>query len=90
MALGQQRHYEPYYNDPVSSPAAFVAALSLLLLMFVVVLLLWAPWSGAGDNGGSNPAQTQPALVQPAAPPQSGGVQILPSAPQNPGSTSGR
>ena len=57
-----------------------------MMLMFLVVVLLWAPWSGAGDTAGTSP-QTQPAQLQPVSPQ---GIQIVPSAPQNPGSADGR
>jgi hypothetical protein len=61
-----------------------------MLLMFLVVVLLWAPWTGAGDTAGTSPTQTQPSQIQPAAPLQPDGIGIAPVAPQNPGSTSGR
>ena len=91
MAIGhRQQPFRPYYDehnsDPISSPAAFVAALALMVLMFLVVVLLWAPWSGAGDTAGASP-KTQPAQLQPVAPQ---GIQMLPSAPQNRGSADGR
>ncbi len=90
MSIGhQQQPLRPYhddYEDPISSPAAFVAALALMLLMFLVVVLLWAPWSGSGYTAGPSP-QTQPAQIQPVQP---RGIQLVPAAPQNPGSTNGR
>jgi hypothetical protein len=89
MAIGHPHHpyrYAEESGDPISSPAAFIAALCLMLMMFLVVVLLWAPWSGAGDTAGTSP-QTQPAQLQPVSPQ---GIQIVPSAPQNPGSADGR
>jgi hypothetical protein len=89
MAIGHHQRYEPYYDDPASSPAAFVAALALLLLMSLIVVLLWAPWSGAGDTSSSTTPQSQLPQIQPVQP-EGGGIQLVPNAPQNPGSTSGR
>jgi hypothetical protein len=87
MAIENHRRLDTYRDDPTSSPAAFVAALALLLLMFLIVVLLWAPWSGPGDTSSTTPAQSQPAQVQPSG---AEGIQLVPSAPQNPGSTGGR
>ena len=81
--------YHPYIeeeNDPISSPAAFVAALALMLTLMLVVVLLWAPWRGAGDTSNTGP-QTSPAQLQPVAPQ---GIHIVPAAPQTPGSADGR
>ena len=92
MAIRHEQRYGPYnkeYSDPVSSPAAFMAALALLMLLFLTVVLLWAPWSGAGDTSGTSP-QTQPVQIQPSAPVQPGGIMVQPSAPPNPGSAGSR
>jgi hypothetical protein len=86
MAIEHHPRFDTYREDPVSSPAAFVAALALLLLMFLIVVLLWAPWSGPGDTSSTTP-QSQPSQVQPS---QQEGIQLVPAAPQNPGSTGGR
>ena len=96
MAIRHHHHYEHRYEDfgePASSMAAFAAALAMLVIVFLAVVLLWAPWGGNDVNStAGNPSLTQPVQVQPAAPaqPQGGAVQTLPSAPQNPGSTAGR
>jgi len=90
MAMeSHQNSYRPYVeqeNDPISSPAAFVAALALMLTLMLVVVLLWAPWQSAGDTTNTGP-QTSPAQLQPVSPQ---GIQIVPAAPQNPGSADGR
>jgi len=81
--------------DTATPAAAFMAAFITLLVIFLVVALLWAPWRGSSASStnapSSQPAQqpqpAQPRLAQPLQPSSSQPGQ---TAPQPSGSAGGR